>query len=324
MTTPFANSRYAPIPVRLMLARERRLDGEAYLTEGFRHRHRISSLPQVDSVHDLAHVWQPSRLKGVRVSPAAGVPFIAATQVFDVRPIPRKWLSPAHTPDLGNRYLVSGTVLVTCSGNVGDALMAYRAHKGLLVSHDLLRVDAHQERHAGYLYTYFRTRQGKAVMTSSRYGNIIKHMEPEHLKDVPVPRFEDDLESELEHTISAVFGWRDEAFELEEDAEAAYAKAVGVTVTAALDDPSIVAASDLFTGRRRLDGYHYNAVARSISEGLGDVVSVSDVVEEVRLPARFCSPVPGRWCSIYWERRHLQSEPTDYKVPVAEIDERLR
>ena len=270
-----------------MLARERRLDGEAYLTEGFRHRYAIGSLPRVDSVKNLARVWQPSRLKGVRVRPESGIPFLTATQVFDIRPVPRKWLSPAHTPQMDDRYLTPGTVLVTCSGNVGDSLMAYRAHNGLLVSHDLLRVHANPPTRSGYLYTYFRTRHGRAVMTSSQYGNIIKHMEPEHLETVPVPRFDDDLESVLDADMRAAFGWRDDAFSLEQSAESVYAGAVGVRTTATLDDSCVVAASDMFAGRRRLDGYHYNAVARCIARGLGSTVRLSDVVDDVILPSRF-------------------------------------
>ena len=41
--TVFRNSRYASIPIRLMLASERRLDGESYLTDGFQYRYRIES-----------------------------------------------------------------------------------------------------------------------------------------------------------------------------------------------------------------------------------------------------------------------------------------
>lgn len=285
--TVFPNSRFAPIPVGLMLARERRLDGEAYLTDGFQYRYHIGSLEHVETVKDLARVWQPSRLKGVRVSPTVGVPFLTATQVFDIRPVPRKWLSTSHTPDMETRYLTRGTVLVTCSGNVGNALMAYRAHEGLLVSHDLLRVEAHNEELAGYLYTYFRTRHGRAVMQLSQYGNIIKHIEPEHLETVPVPRFEDALEAEIHTNMRAAFGWRDEALDLETSAEADYATALGIEIRATLDDHRSIAASELFTGRRRLDGYHYNEVAHGIADALGKPDPLSAVAGDIVLPQRF-------------------------------------
>ena len=60
--------------------------------------------------------WQPSRLKGIQVSPEHGTPFLAATQVFDVRPVPRKWLSLNRTNDHVQRFVHEGTILLTCSG----------------------------------------------------------------------------------------------------------------------------------------------------------------------------------------------------------------
>ena len=178
--TVFRNSRYASLPIRLMLASERRLDGESYLTDGFQYRYRIESMPHTRIVRELARVWQPSRLKGVKVRSVAGLPFLAATQAFDIRPVPRKWLSKTHISKLDSRYVSRGTILVTCSGNIGDAIVSYTAHEGLVISHGLIRVDPYTSDDTGYLYTYFRTRHGRAVMRSSQYGNVIKHMEPEH------------------------------------------------------------------------------------------------------------------------------------------------
>ena len=263
MTTPFKNSRYAPIPVRLMLARERRLDSDVYLSDGFRYRHQIGALPHVETVKDIARVWQPSRLKGVRVRPQAGLPFLTATQAFDVQPVPRKWLSKAHIPKLQSRYVNTGTILVTCSGNIGDAIVAYSAHEGFVISHDLLRVESTSALTA-YLYTYFRTRQGRAVMRSSQYGNIIKHLEPEHLETVPVPLFEDTLTEEVTADISEVFRLRTEAHGLSSKAESLYSDAIG---SLSIDESAFagftVTSSDLFVGRRRLEAYAHNPIARA-------------------------------------------------------------
>lgn len=68
---------------------------------------------------ELTRVWQPSRLKGIQVSPDYGTPFLAATQVFDLRPVPRKFLSLDRTDSSAERFVTNGMILVTCSGNVG-------------------------------------------------------------------------------------------------------------------------------------------------------------------------------------------------------------
>ena len=272
-----------------MVVRDRRLDGEAYLTEGFQYRLRIESLPNTQAVKDLARVWQPTRLKGVKVWSTAGLPFLTATQAFDVRPVPRKWLSKAHTPKLNSRYVNAGTILVTCSGNIGDAIIAYKAHEGLVISHDLVRVDPEASNLTGYLYTYFRTRYGRAVMRSSQYGNVIKHMEPEHLETVPVPIFDDDLIQELAADIDGVFQLRTEAHVLSVQAEALYAESVGEP---AIDEAALegftVESSDLFTGRRRLEAYAHNPLAEAV-RALVDASSerASDVVDGIFGVPRF-------------------------------------
>ena len=289
-----------------MRARERRLDGEAYLTDGFQYRYRISTLKHSQPVKDLAHVWKPSRFKGVTVRPSAGVPFLAATQAFDVRPVTRKWLSPDHTPVEACR-VQPGTILVTCSGNVGDSIMTYTAHAGVVVSGDLIRLKAHSAALAGYLYAYFRTRHGRTVMQSHQYGSVIKHLNPEHLETVPVPRFDAALEAELHATMRAAFAWRDEAIDLERHAEATYARGLGIEVSGSLDDPVSIPAPNLFTGRRRLDGYHYNAVAHGILDALGDPDQLLTASEEIVLPTAVHATLRGRRHPVHRERGHLQS-----------------
>lgn len=120
---------WTSLPVSLLASGGRRLEAEAYLTGGFGIRQRIAaSGVRTARLDDIADVWQPSRLKGIGVSQEDGVPFLTATQVFDVRPTPRKWFAPGRTPELGRRFLERGWIVVTRSGNVGDCLMVYGPH----------------------------------------------------------------------------------------------------------------------------------------------------------------------------------------------------
>src|SRR5262249_9215405 len=114
---------------------ERRFESEAYLTGGYAIRHAIqSSNVAYRRMVELADIWMPGRLKGIKVAPGSGKPFFAATQVFDIQPVARKWLAPSHTADLENRFVQRGWLLVTCSGNVGEAIIAYAPHEGVIIS----------------------------------------------------------------------------------------------------------------------------------------------------------------------------------------------
>ena len=113
-------------------------------------------------------------------------------------------------------------ILVTCSGSVGDTILAYRPLRDLMISHDLLRVVPFAKEDQGYLYAYLRTTYARGMMRSTKYGNVIKHLEPEHLQAIPVPEIGDNIKAIINSAVTRCFALRDEAFELARGAEAVY------------------------------------------------------------------------------------------------------
>src|SRR4051812_9094659 len=91
---PWHEVKVASVSASLLMRNERRMEAESYLASGYGLRNLIEARKSGwDRLAKLATVLQPSRLKAIQVSPEFGVPFLAATQVFDLRPAPRKWLS---------------------------------------------------------------------------------------------------------------------------------------------------------------------------------------------------------------------------------------
>ncbi len=88
-----------------MFGGDRRMEAETYLSTGYGIRKAIEGKPGGwTGFGHLARAWMPGRLKGIQVSRDYGTPFVAATQVFDVRPVPRKWLASTApvTPQVGS------------------------------------------------------------------------------------------------------------------------------------------------------------------------------------------------------------------------------
>ncbi len=281
------------IAVSEMWGGARRLEGEAYLMPGYVVRRRLARARAiVVPLSRLACVTQPSRLKGTLVAPSHGVPFLTATQVLDVRPRPRKWLAPSHTEALAGRFVTAGTIFVTCSGSVGTAMMAYAPHEGVVISHDILRVSPFEAEQRGAVYAFLRTAHARAMMRSSHYGNVIKHLEVEHIDALPFPILDPDLSSDAGLTVDRVFAMRDEAYALTLEAEDIYAKAIGpVGDPDAPEHGFAVRSSALENGRRRLDGYHHSPTARAavaaLRRGAREVVTLGDVTEAVFWKERF-------------------------------------
>jgi transcriptional regulator of met regulon len=269
---------------------DRRIEAESYLTEGYLLRQRIERIGAKPLEH-AAKVWQPSRLKGIQVSRGDGVPFLAATQVLDTRPTPRKWLSARHTPDVAQRYVHDGWILVTCSGSVGDAIMAYRPLENVVISHDLLRVVPHNSSDTGFLYAFLRTHHARGMMRSTKYGNVIKHLEPSHLDAVLVPSVGDRIKEILKRAISKCFALRSDAFDLICKAEATFANAIGPVDVEAAELGFPVMARDMFHRGRRLDAYSYNPAAgaalKAIERSRKPVESLERATNKIFGVARF-------------------------------------
>lgn len=73
---------------------------------------------------------------------------------------------------------------------------------GLCASHDLIRICPDEsEVPAGYLYAFLACRHGHAWIRKQIYGGNIKHIEPSHLKVMPVPRFRPEVEEEADRLV---------------------------------------------------------------------------------------------------------------------------
>jgi hypothetical protein len=298
---------YLCMPVSEIARGDRRLEAQVYLSPGFLIRRTIrQSGLKAPTLAELARkIWQPSRLKGIQVDAQHGVPFVTATQVFDIWPRPRKWLAPARTPQLADRYVEPGWVLITCSGTVGTAIVTYSAHAELVVSHDLLRVEFNEPELRSYAYTFLRTRFGRAMMQSSHYGNVIKHLEVSHLGQVPVPILEERLD-EIHTQIADVFAARDEAYRLDMAARDELSRAMRDQPDMEDDEWYSVRATRLFARRRRLEAYAHGPDSRFVAR-------VYQRNATATVPLRSLARVfqPGRFKRIYGDVgiSYLDSEP---------------
>ena len=290
---PWHKVKSSSLRASLLADGERRMEAENFLASGFGTRLAIESKAAGwTRLVDVARIWQPSRLKGIQVSPEFGTPFLAATQVYGVRPIPRKWLSLNRTSDHAQRFVEEGTILLTCSGSVGRATLTHSAINGVLISHDLLRVEANQEDWWGWIYAYLRAPTVREMMKSARYGHIIKHLETHHLDELPILLLQQDLRAPYDQRAIKIIGFRDRAHNLVDRAEAEYLNAIGTRPE--IDDATsgfATKASAMFSRGRRLEGNYHNpparAAERAVQSGAQRIDVLGDLVERVFVPGRF-------------------------------------
>lgn len=290
---PWHQTKTLSLPVSALFGGDRRMEAEAYLLSGYGLRAALEARPGCGPLGRHARVWQPSRLKGTQVSPNFGTPFLAATQVFDLRPIPRKWLALEQTEQASERYVKEGMILVTCSGSVGRSTLAYAPHLDTLISHDLLRVEAREEKYWGWLYAYLRTPTARAMMTSAQYGHIIKHLEVGHLSALPLPEMRDHILDHFTGRAHTILRLREEAHTAMVEAEGRFADCLGpLPVHSSGEAGFVVRAQDAFFGRqRRLDGWPHNPRVQAIQEHLAahshGMMTVSESGYRAWVPGRY-------------------------------------
>ncbi len=202
--------------------------------------------------------------------PEHGEPYVSAKDIVasDVRPA--GYLSRLHGPLLDELRLHAGMILVTCSGmNLGKAIWTRAEMDGLVASSDLIRIEPSSSVvPPGYLYAFLSSRHGHALIRKQIYGGHIKHIDPEHIANLPVPRLGEHLEN-------AVHVLVDRAATLRTNASKALEAAVG-SVESTLHAPSAPSARTSTIGmsvmhsvlqrEMRFEGYYYNVQALAIDE----------------------------------------------------------
>jgi type I restriction enzyme, S subunit len=290
---PTPEVEWGAMPASALSTGERRLEAEAYLSDGYGKRTSIEARPTGwTPLAQIASVWQPSRLKGVVVSRDRGTPFLAAGQVFEARPTPRKFLSLTQTENAATRFVDRGTVLMSCSGEVGKVTIAHSPHVARLITHDLLRIQPTDQSITGWLYAYLRTPAFRSIAAASHYGHVIKHIEPSHLMAMPVVEIPKPVALWFQERVEGIVESRDQAHQLEQTAHRYYGDALAPEYRPVDSDTAVVVRENQVTGgRRRLDAYYYNATVRQVESAIAaradHIDRLSAVCERIFAPSRF-------------------------------------
>ena len=226
--------------------------------------------------------------------PLHGVPFLSNSDMLnaDLANLPLLQRRYAESKKLAHLELSPGTTLITCSGTIGRMIYVRPDMAGMWSSQHIMKVVPDPERvPAGYLYAYLSSRYGVPLVVSGTYGAIIQHIEPEHIADLPVPRFDARTEAAVAEKVDAAARARSRAVELLQEARNRLYMRLDLrapTPASVLTKPDVTAVpSDTF--RDRGDGYYYsvrNAESRAAFDAAGGNRALGDVAD-VFIPGIF-------------------------------------
>ena len=167
----------------------------------FRSERGDESVVPLESVtlNGMAGIINAGRFKRLWVeAPEYGVPFLSSTDILQADLSTLPYISTAAVAENPKLLLKPRMTLITRSGTVGRMAYCRPDMDGLACSEHVMRVMPDSRKiSSGYLYAYLASKYGNPLITASTYGAIIQHIEPDHLRELPVPRLSPAKEQEI-------------------------------------------------------------------------------------------------------------------------------
>lgn len=186
-----------------------RLDSSPYLSGAYEARKLVERLPGTKTLQELVRtpngIFHAGRSARRWVTdPEFGVPFFSSTDILEADSSFLPLIAKSAVEDNPRLLIERDWTLITRSGTIGRMTYARSDMNGFACSEHVLRVVAdHNRISPGYLYAFLSSRYGIPMIANAAYGAIIQHIEPEHIADLPVPRFGAAAEEEIHGHIQA-------------------------------------------------------------------------------------------------------------------------
>ncbi len=173
-------------------------------------------------------VYNAFRFRRHYVSADKGVPFLSSSDIIRLDEPDGRYLSRKLTKHLDKLLIQKWDVLVSRSGTVGNVCLAGEMLSGKALSEHVIRLRHTDERLAGFVTAFLRSKFGRPQLAKASYGSVISHIEPAHLEGVWMPEPTPLLLAQIGKPMVEATECRDEAVRLISVAKANIIKAIGL------------------------------------------------------------------------------------------------
>ncbi|WP_063910666.1 methylation-associated defense system restriction endonuclease subunit S MAD5 [Nocardia nova] len=177
-----------------------RLDCKPYISETYAAQMTMKRLPHTMRLSELTdRIFRPGIFRREWTNdPQQGMRFLSSVDILEADISNLPMLTSSSSRKVADLTLQPGWILITRSGmNAGRVTQSRPEMAGAACSEHVLRVIPSANIPAGYLYIFLSSRYGTAMIRGGVHGTSIKHIEPPHLVDIPVPRLGDEIEERI-------------------------------------------------------------------------------------------------------------------------------
>lgn len=225
------------------------------------------------------------------------VGFLGSSDMLDIKPQNYKYI----TADLANRlnlFCPKNTVLVSCSGTIGNVSYVTKTLLPFAFSQHIIRLEC--EEYSGYIYCCMKNQNIQTQLQSLIYGAVIQEIEPEHLSRVYIPNAPDSIKAKINDLIMLSYDLRDESNALIDQAQALLVKELNLPPISEIKVDTLDKSKSVQTFNVKLSemagradaSYHVpivDAIVDILKKNAAEVTTVRDerISSDVVLPGRF-------------------------------------
>lgn len=230
----------------------------------------------------IAGIYHAGRIKRLWVEcPDYGYPFLSSTDILQADLSGLRYISKISVKENPQLLIQKDWTLITRSGSIGRMVFSRPDMDGMACTEDVLRVVPNKSKILpGYLYAYMSSRFGVPLVIYGTYGAIIQHIEPNHIADLPIPRFHSCLEEEIDLLVNQSSEKRVKASQLLRDSKDLLEKELNFCSPKDFHD-IWTSQSSLSLGSR-LDAFYFhnsNKYARSAFDRAGKLTCLHKVAD---------------------------------------------
>lgn len=130
-----------------------------------------------------------------------GIVFLGGADIFLSNPNSKKQLSKSKTSNISSLAIKENTILIPRSGTIGNVAWAHAGHAQKLASEHVIRLQPNDILRGGYIYAFLSSSIGKTLIQKHIFGSVIQHIEPPHLKLIPIPIIEDSIINDIHRLV---------------------------------------------------------------------------------------------------------------------------
>lgn len=146
---------------------------------------------------------------------STSIGFLGSSEMLDIYPKPIKYVSPDN-PMVKQLSLSEEIILISRSGTIGNVTFVNKSLAKYLVSEHAIRLVI--DKFPGYVYAYLKTDIAQNILHAEKFGSVILEIEPEALKNMPIPNPPDMIKKKIHDLILQSYAKRDESNKLIDEA----------------------------------------------------------------------------------------------------------